>query len=82
MGGAHAGTCMLCGRTAGYTIAGIFYTRPGGHRLRREGRHLRRGDCSGGLLFELDVMPAWIAEIREKKVARPPMSRAYRGRAV
>jgi len=82
MAGAYAGSCMLCGRTVGYAVAGIFYTRPGGRRPQPQVRHLRCGDCGGDLLFELDVMPAWLADLREGKPASPVGSRAYRRRAV
>ena len=82
MAGAYAGSCMLCGRTVGYAVAGTFYTRPGGRRPLRQGRHLRCADCGGHLLFELDAMPAWLAEMRGERVPSPLVSRAYRRRAV
>ena len=81
MFGAYAGACMLCGRTAGYAVEGTFYTRPGGRRPQAQGRHLRCGDCGGDVLFELDIMPAWLAERREEKVSSLGGSRAYRRRA-
>ena len=82
MAGAYARSCMLCGRTVGYAVAGTFYTRPGGRRPQRGGRPLRCADCGGHLLFELDVMPAWLAEMRGERVPSPPVTRAYRRRAV
>ncbi len=82
MTGAYEGSCMLCGRTVGYAVAGTFYTRPGGRRPQREGGQLRCADCGGGLLFELEVMPAWLAEMSGGMTASPPVARAYRRRAV
>jgi len=82
MAGAYAGACMLCGRTVGYAVAGTFYTRPGGRRPQREGRHVRCADCGGHLLFELDVMPAWLAEMRGERVPSPLVARVYRRRAI
>jgi hypothetical protein len=81
MAGAYAGACMLCGRTVGYAVEGRFYTRPGGRRPQPQGRHLRCSDCGGDLLFELDVMPAWLAEMREGKVSSLRGARAVRRRA-
>ena len=81
MAGAYEGACMLCGRTVGYAVAGTFYTRPGGRRPQRQGGHLRCGDCGGGLLFELDVMPAWLAQMRGETAVSPLELRAYRRRA-
>jgi hypothetical protein len=78
MAGAYVGSCMLCGRTAGYAVGGAFYTRPGGRRPQAQGRHLRCGE----LLFGFDVMPTWLAEMRGERVPSPLASRAYRRRAV
>ena len=80
MAGAYAGACMLCGRTVGHAVAGTLYTRPGGRRPQRQGGHLRCGDCGGGL-FDLEAMPAWLAEMSGGMAASPLVARAYRRRA-
>ena len=82
MAGAYAGVCMLCGRMVGYAVEGTFYTQPGGTKPERQDCHLRCGNCGGGLLFELDVMPAWLAEMRGEHVTSTLAPRAYRRRAV
>jgi hypothetical protein len=81
MTGAYAGSCMLCGRTVGYAVDGTFYTRPGGRRPQPQGCHLRCGDCGGDVLFELDVMPTWVAERREGRISSLQGARADRRRA-
>jgi CheY-like chemotaxis protein len=50
----------------------------------RQGRHLRRGDCHGGIVFEPDAMlrPDWIAQMRREATARLRPQRTVRRRAV
>jgi hypothetical protein len=84
MAGAYAGSCMMCGRTAGYAVQGTFYTRPGGRKPERQGRHLRCGDCHGGIIFEPDAMlpPDWIAKLRRDEAERFTPRREVRRRAI
>ena len=81
---AYAGVCLLCGRTVGYAAQGTFVTSPGGVRPERRGRHLRCGDCGGGILFEpdADVPRDWVAAMRREEAATARVRRAVRRRAV
>ena len=84
MAPAYAGSCMMCGRTVGYAVQGTFYTRPGGRKPERQGRHLRCGDCHGGIIFEPDAMlpPDWIAKLRRDASEHAAPRREIRRRAV
>ena len=81
---AYAGSCMMCGRMVGYAVQGTFYTRPGGRKPERQGRHLRCGDCHGGIIFEPDAMlpPDWIAKLRRDEAAQFAPRREVRRRAI
>ena len=81
---AYAGSCMMCGRTAGYAVQGTFYTRPGGRKPERQGRHLCCGDCHGGIIFEPDAMlpPDWIAKLRRDEAEQFAPRHEVRRRAI
>jgi hypothetical protein len=83
MAGAYAVSCLMCGRTVGYAVQGTFYTRPGRRTPERQGRHLRCGDCHGGIIFEPDAMlpPDWIARQRGDEATTLRPRQAARGRA-
>ena len=84
MAEAHAGVCLLCGRTLGYAVQGRFFTTPAGVRPQRQGRQLRCGYCRGAILFESEgERPRdWVAELRRGEAASMEPRRAYRRRAV